>query len=51
MHNPAPRFPVIQQPPRMANPQPNILNQMTRSREPQKFNPSKTIIDYFLLKI
>lgn len=42
IHNTTPRFPVIQQgTPRMTNPQPNILNQMTRLREPQKFNPSK----------
>jgi len=27
----------------MTNPQPNILNQMTRLHEPQKFNPSKKI--------
>jgi hypothetical protein len=51
MHNQAPRFSVIQQPPRMPNPQPNILNQMTRLREPQKFNPSKIILNYFLRKI
>jgi hypothetical protein len=40
-----PRFPVVQQQPRMTNPQGNVLNQMTRLREPQKFNSSK---NYFL---
>jgi len=47
MHNPAPRFSVIQQTPRMTNPQQNTLNQMTRLREPQKFNSSK-ILKYLL---
>jgi hypothetical protein len=41
------RFPVVQQTPRMNNPQGNILNQMTRLREPQKFNPSKNLFDLF----
>ncbi len=35
---PMPRFPLVQQSPRMTNPQGNILN---RLREPQKFNSSK----------
>jgi hypothetical protein len=41
------RFPVVQQTPRMNNPQGNILNQTTRLREPQKFNPSKNLFDLF----
>ncbi|CAF0886338.1 unnamed protein product [Rotaria sordida] len=40
MPNLTPRFPVVQQVPRMNTSQPVILNQMTRLREPQKFNQS-----------
>jgi hypothetical protein len=39
--NQSPRFPLMQQIPRMNSPQPNVLNLMTRLHEPQKFNQSK----------
>ncbi|CAF2869142.1 unnamed protein product [Rotaria sp. Silwood2] len=38
MPNLSPRFPVVQQIPRMNSSQPIVLNQMTRLREPQQFN-------------
>jgi hypothetical protein len=53
MYNQSPRFSVTQQQPpapRMNNPQPNPLNQMTRLREPQKLIPSN-ILKYFSIKI
>jgi hypothetical protein len=40
MPNHSPRFPVVQQTPRMTNSQTNVLNQMARLREPQKFSQS-----------